>query len=77
MAQQFTLETTTNRQDNALAFAAQREGQTVDEYVQAWWADLVRRTVEQFVAQRSTQLVQAYLAADAATRGQVNDLLGL
>lgn len=73
----YSFQTSSAREDNALAFVAKKEGQTTQQYLDARWRSLVDQAVDQFVAQRSQMLSDAYLAAVPSVRQQINDLLGL
>ena len=73
----YQFQTSTVREDNALAFRAKKEGQTAQQYVDAFWRDFLDRAVADFVQQRSQMLADAYLAAVPSVRQQINDLLGL
>ena len=73
----YTVSTQSARQDAALVYVARKEGQSVQQYLNDVFADVVRRALGQFAEQKPAELAAAYRDATPAVRAQVDALLGL
>jgi hypothetical protein len=77
MAQTFSVSTVNNKQDAALALAAAKDGKTVDQYVQAQFARVVQRAINERERDDAAAVGTAYLAASTAVQNQIRAALGL
>ena len=77
MPQTFTLGPTTVKQDQILAYVAQKRGISVDELVNGEMARIFARARNEFEHDDAALVAAAYTAATAAKQAQVKTVLGL